>query len=144
MRADNSRHIVAAARRRAEQTRQRAIAALRHMDATGQRISFDAVAREASVARSWLYNQEDLRAEIERLRQRRPATVPAPQRQRASDPSLLRRLEVATARIRHLEADNQRLRCDLARALGERRAADIVGQASRDTPRRNSPEPVGG
>lgn len=47
MPADNSHHIVAAARRRAEQTRQRAIAALRHMDATGQRISFDAVAREA-------------------------------------------------------------------------------------------------
>ena len=99
MRADNSRHIVAAARRRAEQTRQRATAALQQMDAAGQRISFDAVAREASVARSWLYNQEDLRAEIEWLRQRRPATVPAspPQRQRASDPSLLRRLEVATA-----------------------------------------------
>ena len=136
MRADNSRHIVAAAR-------QRAIAALRHMDATGQRISFDAVAREASVARSWLYTQDDLRAEIERLRQQHPAPSP-PQRQRASDPSLLRRLEVATARIRHLEADNQRLRCDLARALGERRTADIVGQAMRDTPRRNSPEPIEG
>ena len=47
MQADNSHHIVEAARRRAEQTRQRAIAALRHMDATGQRISFEAVAHEA-------------------------------------------------------------------------------------------------
>ena len=37
MRADNSRHIVAAARRRAEQARQRAITTLRRMDATGQR-----------------------------------------------------------------------------------------------------------
>ena len=144
MPADNSHHIVAAARRRAAQTRQRAIAALRHMDATGQRISFDAVAREASVARSWLYAQQDLRAEIERLSQRHPATFPAPppQRQRASDPSLLRRLEAATARIRHLEADNQRLRDALARALGERRAAEILGQANRDTPKRNSPEPI--
>jgi Family of unknown function (DUF6262) len=141
MPADNSHHIVAAARRRAEQTRQRAIAALRHMDATGQRISFDAVAREASVARSWLYTQQDLRAEIERLRQQHPATLPAPpQRQRASDPSLLRRLEAATTRIRHLEADNQRLRDALARALGERRAAAVLGQANRDTPKSNSPE----
>ena len=41
MRADNSRHVIAAARRRAEQTRGRAVAALRRMDATGQRISFD-------------------------------------------------------------------------------------------------------
>jgi hypothetical protein len=47
MRADNSRHVTAAARRRAEQTRERAVAALRRMDATGQRISFDAVARHA-------------------------------------------------------------------------------------------------
>jgi len=133
MQADNSHHIVAAARRRAEQTRQRAIAALRHMDATGQRISFDAVAREAGVARSWLHTQEDLRSEIERLRQQHPAPSP-PQRQRASDPSLLRRLEAATTRIRHLEADNQRLRDALARALGERRAAGILGQANRDTP----------
>jgi Family of unknown function (DUF6262) len=143
MQADNSHHIVEAARRRAEQTRQRAIAALRHMDATGQRISFETVAHEAGVARSWLYTQQDLRSEIERLRQQHPAASP-PQRQRASDQSLLRRLEVATARIRHLEADNQRLRCDLARALGERRIADIIGQASRDTPSRNSPEPAEG
>jgi hypothetical protein len=44
MRADNSRHVIAAAHRRAEQTRRRAVTALRRMDATGQRITFDAVA----------------------------------------------------------------------------------------------------
>ena len=47
MRADNSRHIIAAARRRAEQARQRAITALRRMDATGQPVTFDAVAASA-------------------------------------------------------------------------------------------------
>jgi len=78
MRADNTRHVIAAAQRRAEQTRQRAIAALRRMDAGGQRITFDAVSRESGVSRSWLYAQDDLRAEIERLanaiqpRQQRP------------------------------------------------------------------------
>jgi hypothetical protein len=70
MQADNSRHVIAAARRRAEQTRQRAVTALRRMDATGQRITFDAVSRAAGVSRSWLYAQPDLRAEIQRLRQR--------------------------------------------------------------------------
>ena len=147
MLADNSRHVIAAARRRAGQTRQRAIAALRRMDATGQRITFNAVAREASVSRSWLYAQDDLRAQIERLRQRHPAAPPAPvppQRQRASDSSLLRRLEAATSRIRHLEADNQQLRDALARALGERRAADVLGQTSgRDTPKNNSSKIIG-
>ena len=47
MRADNSHHVIQAAQRRAQQTRQRAVTALRRMDATGQRITFDAVAREA-------------------------------------------------------------------------------------------------
>ena len=147
MRADNSRHVIAAARRRAGQTRQRAVAALRRMDAAGQRITFDAVAREAGVSRSWLYAQDDLRAQIGRLRQRHPATPPTPippQRQRASDSSLLRRLEAATIRIRRLEADNQQLRDALARALGERRTADILGHNDgRDTPRRNSPKIIG-
>ena len=142
MRADNSHHVIAAARRRAEQTRGRAVAALRRMDAAGQRVSFDAVARQAGVSRSWLYTQDDLRAEIERLRQRHPAASPAPpQRQRASDPSLLRRLEAATSRIRQLETDNRQLRDALARALGQRRAADVLGHNSgRDTPRTDAPK----
>jgi hypothetical protein len=147
MRADNSHYVIAAARRRAERTRQRAIAALRRMDATGQRITFDAVSRAAGVSRSWLYAQDDLRAEIERLRQRHPATPPPqvpPQRQRASASSLLRRLEAATARIRQLEADNQQLRDALARALGERRAGEVLGHnGNHDTPKRNSPKIVG-
>ena len=147
MRADNSRHVIAAARRRAERTRERAIAELRRMDAAGQRITFDSVSRAAGVSRSWLYAQQDLRAEIQRLRQRHPATPPQqvpPQRQRASDTSLLRRLEAATARIRRLETDNQQLRDALARALGERRAVEVLGQVnSRDTSKKNSPKITG-
>lgn len=147
MRADNTHHVIAAARRRAEQTRERAVAALRRMDATGQRITFDAVAREAGVSRSWLYAQDDLRAEIEQLRQRNPPApsraIP-PQRQRASDASLLRRLEAATDRIRQLEADNRQLRDALARALGERRNTEVTGRADdRDTPKRRSSKLVG-
>lgn len=147
MPADNSHHVIAAARRRAERTRQLAIAALRRMDATGQRITFDAVAREAGVSRSWLYAQDDLRAQIERLRQRHRAVPPAltpPERQRASASSLLRRLEAATARIRRLEADNQQLHDALAQALGERRAAEVLGHnGNHDTPKRSSPKIVG-
>ncbi len=147
MRADNSRHVITAARRRAEQTRQRALTTLRRMDATGQPITFDAVARAAGVSRSWLYAQPDLRTEIQRLRQRHPATPPPqvpPQRQRASDTSLLRRLEAATARIRRLETDNQQLRDALARALGERRATEVLGQVNGpDTPKKNPPKIIG-
>jgi len=146
MRADNTRYVIQAAQHRAQQTRQRAVTTLRRMDAAGQRITFDAVSREAAVSRSWLYAQDDLRAEIERLRQRHSATPSAqvpPRRQRASDTSLLRRLEAAAARIRQLEADNQQLRDALARALGERRAAAVLGEAGRDTPKRNSSKIIG-
>lgn len=60
---------------------------------------------------SWVYNQPDLRAELERLRGRqRPTTQPVPDQQRATDASLHQRLQVATERIRQLETDNQRLR----------------------------------
>jgi len=147
MRADNSHHVIQAAQRRAEQTRQRAVAALRRMDLTGQRVTFDSVSREAGVSRSWLYAQPDLRAEIERLRDRHPLVPPAPlppQRQRASNTSLLRRLEAATARIRSLETDNQQLRGALARALGERRAAEVLGQKNgHDTPKNIASKFVG-
>jgi hypothetical protein len=140
MRADNSHHIVTAARRRASATRHRAIAAIRRMDNAGQPISFDAVAREGQISRSWLYNQPDLRAEIERLRARRdpgPTEHRLPDRQRATDASQRRRLEVVTERNRQLEAENRHLREALAVALGEQRATSIVGQL-RDTPKKKS------
>ena len=145
MRADNSHHIVAAAHRRATATRRRAATALRRMDNAGQPISFDAVAREAKVSRSWLYNQPDLRAEIERLRGRRnpaPTVRPIPDRQRASDTSLRRRLEVATQRNSELEAENRQLRAALAIALGDQRAAAVIG-TTRDTPKHESRTIIG-
>jgi len=137
MRADNPHQIVTAARRRTTATRR--------MDNAGQAISFDAVAREAQVSRSWLYNQPDLRAEIERLRARRdpvPGRQRLPDRQRASDTSLLRRLEVMTQRNRQLEAENRQLREALAVALGEQRAATIIGRPG-DTPRKKSQPVIG-
>ena len=141
-RPDNSHLVIAAARRRAASTRKRAVTALRRMENAGAPITFDAVA--AHVSRSWLYNQGDLRAEVQRLRQRQPpstTTTAIPNRQRASNDSLLRRLEVAATRIRHLEAENKQLRDALALALGEQRAADVLG--SRDTPTNKSAVLIG-
>ncbi len=147
MRADNSHHLIAAARERAEQTQTRALRALRRLDNAGAAITFEAIAREAGVSRSWLYGQADLRAEIQALRTRtRPAspTPATPQRQAASDASLLRRLEAATARLRQLEEDNQQLREALAEALGAARTARVTGTTShRDTPGRQGTKLIG-
>ena len=132
MRADNSHHLLAVARRRSDATRQRAIAALRRMDAIGTAITFESVAREAQVSRSWLYTDPNLRAEIERLRARHRTTPrPVPDSQRASDASLLRRLEAASQSIRALEAESRELRQALAESLGERRAEATRAPAPR-------------
>jgi hypothetical protein len=127
MRADNSHHIIAAARNRHEFTRAKAIQALREIDAAGTAVTFDAVARAAGVSRSWLYTQRDLRTEIGRLRaaRRRSPGEPVPARQRASDASLLQRLEAANERNRQLAEENHQLRQQLARALGDLRAARL-------------------
>lgn len=94
-------------------------------DLAGTPVTFEAVAIAAGVSRSWLYTQLDIRTEIQRLREaaRQAPTSTIPVSQKASDASLLRRLEAATQRNRELAAQNQQLRHQLARALGDQRAA---------------------
>jgi len=123
MRPDNTAPLISAARSRHELTRSKAIRALRELDHAGTPITFEAVARTGGVSRSWLYGQPDLRAEIQRLREatRRAPALPVPARQRASDASLLSRLEAAVEKNRKLSEENQRLRRQLAHALGEQR-----------------------
>jgi hypothetical protein len=130
MRADNTIHLTTAARRRHELTRSRAIRALRELDASGGAVTFEVVAKAAGVSRSWLYTQPDIRAEIERLRSlhHRAPVQPVPAGQRTTDPSLFQRLQVANARNRELAEDNQRLRRQLAQALGELRAIGMTGR----------------
>lgn len=144
-RADNSHFVIAASRRRAAATHKRAVSTLRRLDKAGLPITFDAVARQAGVSRSWLYNQPDLRTEIERLRARPNSPSPhtaVPDRQRASNASLLQRLGAATERIKHLEAENTQLREALAHALGQQRANAVRGD-HRDTPAKKSSTTVG-
>jgi hypothetical protein len=121
-----------AAQRRHELTRSKAIRAIRELNNAGSVITFDAVARNAGVSRSWLYTQPDLRAEIQRLREatRRASTQTVPASQRASDDSLLRRLGQANQRNRLLAEENKQLRRQLEQALGDQRAArDVPGPA---------------
>lgn len=118
--------LAIAARRRHELTRSKAIRAVRELNNAGTAITFDAVARNADVSRSWLYTQPDLRAEIQRLREatRRAPTQTVPASQRASDDSLLRRLRQANQRNRLLAEENKHLRRQLEQALGDQRARD--------------------
>ena len=80
MRPDTATHLAAAARQRHELARAKAIRALRELDRAGTATTFEAVARAASVSRSWLYTQPDIRGEIQRLRDatRRALSLPIP------------------------------------------------------------------
>ena len=130
MRADNTAHLIAAASRRHELARSKAIRAVRELDAAGTTVTFESVARAAGVSRSWLYTQPDIREEVRWLRDlgRRAPGTSVPARHRSSDASLLHRLEAATARNRELAEDNQRLRHQLAQALGQLRATATPGE----------------
>lgn len=132
MRPDNTAPIIAAARQRHEFTRAKAIQALRELDRAGTWVTFQAVAAAATVSRSWLYSQPDIRVEIERLREAtcRPPVPPIPAGQRTSDSSLRARLEAALERNRALTEENQRLRRQLGLALGERRSSPSTAAAS--------------
>ena len=135
MHPDNSARIVLAAKRRSELTRAKAVQAIRQLERSGAVVTFEVVADSAGVSRSWLYGQADLRAEIERLRERTRKTSPSvPVRQRTSAASLIARLQAAIDQCRKLSEENSRLRRQLAHALGERRISASRARASNSQP----------
>jgi AraC-like DNA-binding protein len=123
MRADNTRHLARAARLRSEQTRQRVTEAIRRLDHDGHDITIVAISREAGVSRSYIYRHDDLRTEIERLRQHRPTARPLPSRLRATEESQRARAEALRAEIERLTEENRWLRQQAEALLGERRAS---------------------
>jgi len=116
--------LAAAAARRHQLTRARAIQALRELDRAGSPVTFASVAGAAGISRSWLYTQPDIRDQIRQLRgtcSPSPAsTVPASQR--ATDTSLRARLTAVLQRNQQLAEENARLRRQLAHALGDHRS----------------------
>jgi hypothetical protein len=134
---DRATHLITAAKQRHELTRAKAIRAIRELARDGATVTFGTVARAAHVSRSWLYTQADIRDEIRNLRAAtppRPRPAAAPAAQRASAESLRQRLAVMQKRIHNLVEENQRLRNQLAVALGEQRAGAPPSAARTDHP----------
>ncbi|CAN5210585.1 DUF6262 family protein [soil metagenome] len=119
---DRAAALVAAARRRHDDTRRKAIDALRHLDAAGGPITFAAVARAAGFSRAWLYREDAVRTEIDRLRRRGSAAVHArPAAEQATTDSLRHQLDAVRTLVAELRAENHRLREAVARKLGQHR-----------------------
>ena len=99
-------------------------AALRELDRAGGVINFQAVARAAGVSRQWLYQQADLRREIQQLRTTSANTAPTvPARQRATEASLRQRIRSLLDENNRLRGESDGLRAELAVAYGEQRDA---------------------
>ena len=100
MRPDPPAPLAAAAARRHQLTRARAIQALRELDRAGAAVTFAAVAAAAGISRSWLYTQPDIRDQIQQLRtsSSRTARHPGPRQPAATDASQRARLTAALQR----------------------------------------------
>jgi hypothetical protein len=121
---DHAAPLAAVAKRKRHRARERAHAALRELDRRGETISFQAVARSGGVSRQWLYEQPELRAEIERLRARHPPGAPrVPDAERAREASLRQRNTTLLTENQRLREENTGLKAELALAYGEQRAA---------------------
>jgi hypothetical protein len=121
--------LATAARRKRKDAQTRARNALRELDQQGRAITFQAVASQAGVSRQWLYQQPELRAEIERLRDR-PSQPAGPSRERSSEASLRQRIQTLLDENRRLRDDNRELRRELALAYGHQREAALEHPAT--------------
>ncbi len=94
--------------------------AIATLQRSGSTVTFTAVAKSSGVARSWLYQQAELRQAIGRLRTAGPP--PVVDYERASTESLHRITEALRLESARLREENRMLKDQLARQLGLNRA----------------------
>lgn len=124
---DRVQRLREAAQARHEHTLARAEDAIRRQTRRGGTVTYRSLAEAAGVSRSWLYRQESLRQQIDQLRNTSAARQPVmPPAERATADSLRQQLHTYRAEITRLKAENQELREQLARQLGDNRVAAIT------------------
>ena len=93
--------------------------AITDLQRSGNTITFTAVAKTSGVARSWLYDQPEIRQLIGQLRHSAPPA--AVDNERATTESLRRMAEGLRLELGRLRDENKALRDQLARQLGRDR-----------------------
>lgn len=122
MRADNTAHLQRATQNRAQRSRQRVHEILRVLDRTGAPVSVSSVANAAGVSRTYLYSHPDLLDAITTLRAARgDRPDPVPRRQRATETSLLQRIDALMAKNKQLRDETALLRRQLSVAHADLR-----------------------
>ncbi len=116
MRADNTSHLLEAAKRKHEECLRRVTAAIREADRLYQPVTIQGVAKAAKVSPSWIYTQPEI---YETLRDRRAqgdrqAPGRVPKVEAAGHASQQKRIELLASRLKETNQDNRRLRSELA------------------------------
>ena len=116
MRADNSSHLIEAARRKHEECLRRVTAAIREADRLDRSVTIQGVAKAAGVSPSWIYTQPEI---YEAIRARRTpgdrqALGRVPKVEIAGHASQQKRIELLASRLKETNQDNHRLRSELA------------------------------
>lgn len=126
MHADNSTHLIAAAQRRHEDARQRAVHAILTAQSKGHRLSVSALATTAGVSRSFLYANPDLLAALAALRPGLPDRHPTTGTS-ATHKSLISRIAALTEKNKALRTENGDLRHRREAAHGALRDQGLHG-----------------
>lgn len=116
--ADNTHFVIAAARDRSRQARERAERALTLAQRSPARPTVADIARAAKVSRSWLYTQTDLMAAVRELQGETAPTTRSGERS-ATTESLRQRLDAALGKNKKLREANTELTRLLEIAHGE-------------------------
>ena len=115
--------LVESAHKRHKQVLSRANTALEALARNGDTVTVSRLASYAKVSRSWIYSQPELRLQISQCQASNDysASAGTSQKAKASDGSLLRRLELAHQLIAQVRIENKQLREALARVQGQLR-----------------------
>lgn len=126
-RITRTENLRAASARRSRETEAKVRRALMSMTAKGVAIDFASVAAHAGVSSAYLYKHQALRAEIAAIRTQPPARIePRAAAARSREASAQVKLTVAVAALRELRLENDALRAENARLLGELSAAQAL------------------
>ncbi len=129
--SDRVQRLRDAAQARHDATLRRAEQAVERLARRGEPVTYRHVTEVAGVSRSWLYQQQELRQQIDELRDHAETKTRAavPSAERATADSLRQQLHTYRQEIARLRAENQQLREQLARRLGTERTAAITNRS---------------
>jgi len=114
-----TRGIKAHAKKKSEEAYMRVDSALRKMVLNKEPINFNTVMQKANVSKGFVYNNEEIRARIEKLRESQKGIKPKQVKDKMTDNSKDILLAAKNKKIKELEAENKKLKEELEALRGK-------------------------